>query len=695
MKTRRCILVLLLWAVVATGEAMEVLELDPSTDLAVALSNAPDNSLIRLTAGRFPVLPSKVLSNGLGAINIFSKSNLTIEGVPGLTIIDGSSAVGEVLYLTNSSHITMRGVTVVGKVVTNYTLLSGIGHVWGSFAMYAVDNVTVENCRFIDGHDHGIHDLGAQAGWNTISTNNILIRSNYFDNFGSGRTNEVITTDGTAIVPTGWTVEENEFQNCLRCVEPFSESDSIPNPFFNCIIRSNRMINTLDSAILTAGSTNGNRLVIEGNYFFNDPGYSRRGSNMVPGIAILLNDGHDHVIRGNRIINAPFNGIAIGGSPHHTTGVLIESNIIENIDAGSQGFGIFAIAAGTAEVRNLVIRNNTISRAKNYAIFLLSTRDALVTGNTIRNPSVAGGPAIKLSTFNNSSNVNIVIVSNIISDTTSKMTHGIEVTTNNHAIRAVENCIEGATIHPIGNQAGAELVYASRGLQCAASPLNVRINEWLADNSGVLFDPADLDPDDCFELHNAESFSVDLSGYFLTDDADDPLKSGIPSLSQSVVPPGGFLTVWADNEPHQNSDTATDLHAGFHLKQTGGTVSLRAADASVIHSVTYAAQIPNVSEGLQPGSASERIHMSPPSPGGTNRSNNDPTIVGAEGTDSIVTITFISKEGTNYQIVSSQSPDASQWTPLGEPVNADTTLTRITNPVTGGTKMFFRVAALP
>jgi len=677
------------------AESAATIELNTNSNLGVALSNAPNGTLIRIPAGIYPVVPSKVLSNGVGGINLFNKTNITIEGVPGATIIDGTSALGEIIYLTNSSHVTLRGLTIKGLVVTNYTLVSAIGHVWASLSMYAVDNITVENCRFIDGHDHGIHDMGAQQNWNTISTNNIVIRGNYFDNFGSARTNEVVVVDGTAIVPTGWTVIENEFRNCLRCIEPYSESDSVPNPFFNCVIRSNRMINTIDSAILTAGSTNGNQLLIEGNYIYNDPGYTRRGSNMYPGFGIELNDGHGHTIRGNQLINVAHTGIAIGGSARHVTDVLIESNVIENTDARNQGFGISAIAANGAEVRGLMIRNNRIRRAKNHSIYLLSTRDSVVEGNTIIDSTVLPGAAIKLSTYQGSSNSNVLIASNFISDATSKMTYGIEVTTNNHSIRVEDNCIEGATIYPIGNQAGSEVIFASRGFNCPAMPVKLKINEWLAFNSGILIDPADQDPDSCFEFHNAEEFSIDLSGYYLTDDISLPLKFGIPALRQCIVPPNGFLTVWADNETQQNTDTSPGLHANFVLNRAGGIIGLSAADATVIDSVIYGTQLPDVSEGFHPDASLERVYMSPPSLGGTNRINEVPTIVGTELIGSAMIITFVSKRGAKYQIVSNSSLDASPWTAIGGVIEAISTLTRVTNSVTRNDGMFFKVAIVP
>src|SRR5678815_4917947 len=51
----------------------------------------------------------------------------------------------------------------------------------------------------------------------------------------------------------------------------------------------------------------------------------------------------------------------------------------------------------------------------------------------------------------------------------------------------------------------------------ASAPVAVVINEWLASNTSTLPDPVDGQYDDWFELYNSSSSTVDLSGYYLTD----------------------------------------------------------------------------------------------------------------------------------------------------------------------------------
>ncbi len=65
-----------------------------------------------------------------------------------------------------------------------------------------------------------------------------------------------------------------------------------------------------------------------------------------------------------------------------------------------------------------------------------------------------------------------------------------------------------------------------------ASLVSVYINEWMADNDAVLADPADGNYEDWFELYNAGTGTVDLSGYTLTDTLGTPaLKSRARSTS--------------------------------------------------------------------------------------------------------------------------------------------------------------------
>lgn len=129
----------------------------------------------------------------------------------------------------------------------------------------------------------------------------------------------------------------------------------------------------------------------------------------------------------------------------------------------------------------------------------------------------------------------------------------------------------------------------------AAAPVNVKINEWMADNFLALVDPADADYEDWFELYNPDTNAVNLTGYFLGDTGTNAAQWGIPA--GTTIPPLGYLLVWADNEPGQNSANRADLHAGFSLAKGGESISLFAPDGTLIDLVTFGPQATDVSQG--------------------------------------------------------------------------------------------------
>jgi hypothetical protein len=149
----------------------------------------------------------------------------------------------------------------------------------------------------------------------------------------------------------------------------------------------------------------------------------------------------------------------------------------------------------------------------------------------------------------------------------------------------------------------------------AAPPVNVFINEWMAANSGFEPDPVDGNFEDWFELYNASPFEADISDFYLTDTLTNKTKWKIPD--GTIIPPHGFLIVWADEETEQNGAT-NQLHTNFRLGQGGEEIGLYARDGTAIDSVIFGMQTNNVSEGRFTDGQTSIIVMSPPTPGGPN-----------------------------------------------------------------------------
>lgn len=155
--------------------------------------------------------------------------------------------------------------------------------------------------------------------------------------------------------------------------------------------------------------------------------------------------------------------------------------------------------------------------------------------------------------------------------------------------------------------------------QPSGLPIQVFLNEWLADNVSTLPDPADGQYEDWFELYNPGNAPVDLGGYYLTDHLTNRFQFRIPNNGQYVVPPGGYLLVWADNEPNQNRADRPDLHVSFALNKAGEAIGLFAADGTLIDAITFGPQTTDVSEGRHPDGSPSVVTFAQPTPRATNR----------------------------------------------------------------------------
>ncbi|MGB7329028.1 MAG: lamin tail domain-containing protein, partial [Rubripirellula sp.] len=76
-----------------------------------------------------------------------------------------------------------------------------------------------------------------------------------------------------------------------------------------------------------------------------------------------------------------------------------------------------------------------------------------------------------------------------------------------------------------------------------------------ASDDAVLSDPDEAGAfEDWIELYHPGTISVDLSGFYLTDDAEDPTQWQFPA--GSTIEAGGYLIIWADNDADQGNDHA-------------------------------------------------------------------------------------------------------------------------------------------
>jgi hypothetical protein len=165
--------------------------------------------------------------------------------------------------------------------------------------------------------------------------------------------------------------------------------------------------------------------------------------------------------------------------------------------------------------------------------------------------------------------------------------------------------------YPDGNVSGRKtfsIITPGATNNPAGAVVDVFINEWMADNTATLPDPADGDYEDWIELYNPGSDPVDLSGYFLTDVLTNTTTWEFPE--GTIVPGNGRLLVWADSESSQNQP-GREPHTNFRLSAAGESIGLFGAGGVLIDSVSFGPQTNGVSEGRFTDGQSSIYFMTP------------------------------------------------------------------------------------
>ena len=240
-------------------------------------------------------------------------------------------------------------------------------------------------------------------------------------------------------------------------------------------------------------------------------------------------------------------------------------------------------------------------------------------------------------------------------------------------------------------------IYATPGAanNTATPPLTVFINEWLADNTLTLADSADGQYEDWFEIYNPGDQTVDLGGYYLTDDLNNPFQYRVPANGQYTVPPRGFLLVWADDETGQNNTSRPDLHVNFKLSKDGEAIGLFAEDGAPVDCVTFGPQIADVTEGLYPDGESLRLLMPQPSPRAPNilpSSYTPPRVIEFSWSNGQpLALTLQTAPGHTYRVEFKDDLSAPFWLPLTGDLMATGSQLVITDPEPSAAQRYYRV----
>ena len=207
-----------------------------------------------------------------------------------------------------------------------------------------------------------------------------------------------------------------------------------------------------------------------------------------------------------------------------------------------------------------------------------------------------------------------------------------------------------------------------------ASPLRVRINEWMARNDSTIRDPADGAYNDWFELVNLGTDTAQLGGCFLSTSTNDWQQFLIPAGFS--IPAGGRLLVWADKKPGANTGLDA-LHTSFKLSASGGDLGLFAPNGVAIDLIHYGAQIADVSEGRVPEGGDTILALPGASPGSVNQPP-APVVFAIQVDREFATVSWSSVPGLVYQLEGAPDLAGQRWSAVGTPQTAGgNTLTAI------------------
>ncbi|WP_111641726.1 CotH kinase family protein [Marinimicrobium alkaliphilum] len=145
-----------------------------------------------------------------------------------------------------------------------------------------------------------------------------------------------------------------------------------------------------------------------------------------------------------------------------------------------------------------------------------------------------------------------------------------------------------------------------------SSVAQVVINELQASN-GVTVEDEDGDNEDWIELYNGGSEAVNLDGYWLSDDYDNPSRWIFPAVTLEA---GDTLLVWASGKNRRSA--GAPLHTNFGISAGGEEILLSAPDGTLIDEVPPLPLPTDISWGRVSDGADEWAYFDEPTPGQSN-----------------------------------------------------------------------------
>ena len=190
-------------------------------------------------------------------------------------------------------------------------------------------------------------------------------------------------------------------------------------------------------------------------------------------------------------------------------------------------------------------------------------------------------------------------------------------------------------MHPLTSGSIRLVLLACLCFKSTQSRCQIFINEFLASN--VITNPDNCDFDDYsdwLELYNAGNTVIDLGGWFLTDNLNNPTKWQIPDGTR--IDSGGYLLFWADGRNEvpgkhhirpwtvtwgqgmQETFVTRRYHLNFRLSKRGEEIGLYGPDTIPVDQVTFRSQWPDVSYGREPDGGASWQYFGEPTPEAAN-----------------------------------------------------------------------------
>lgn len=138
------------------------------------------------------------------------------------------------------------------------------------------------------------------------------------------------------------------------------------------------------------------------------------------------------------------------------------------------------------------------------------------------------------------------------------------------------------------------------------------LNEIMSSNGSVLADE-DGDFEDWIEIFNSGDEPINLSGFGLSDDEDEPFKWTFPD---TTIQSGEFMLIWASDK--NRASTGSELHTNYGVAAAGEALFLTHPDGTLSDRSPSYALSEDISMGRQPDGTGEWFRFDQPTPGSTN-----------------------------------------------------------------------------